>query len=147
MFNLPGHILSNTIGELLADVFGQSPREWAEQRAVQRKIRQAVDRAERQFAASYAAVDPELTELLVLQTRFADLPSVRAALHELLTRPLHDPTTQVAVLRRSFTELRTHPALPDCVALVDRLLAAGAKLEQEAVPAAAVTRRLHRSSC
>lgn len=105
MFDLPGNILSNTLGELLADVFGQSPKEWAEQRAIQRKIAQAVDRAEQQFAASYAAVDPELTELLVRQTRFADLPSVRTALHELLTRPLHDPASGVAVLRRSFTDV------------------------------------------
>jgi LuxR family glucitol operon transcriptional activator len=105
MGDIPGDILSNAVGELLADVLGQSPKEWAEQRAVQRKIRKAVERAEQHFAATYAAVDPELTELLVRQTRFADLPSVRTAMHELLTRPLHDPASYVAVLRRSFTDV------------------------------------------
>lgn len=37
--------------------------------------------------------------------------------------------------RAALAELRGNSALADCAALVDRLLAAGAKLEQEAVPA------------
>ncbi|NTU85280.1 MAG: DUF2399 domain-containing protein, partial [Chloroflexales bacterium] len=39
--------------------------------------------------------------------------------------------------RAGLLELCTHPALADCVGLMERLLAAGVKLEQEAVPAAA----------
>jgi tetratricopeptide (TPR) repeat protein len=105
MADLFGDVIGNALGELLADVLGQSPKEWAEQRAIRRKIALAVDRAEQQFAASYRAVDPELTDLLVRQTRFADLPSVRAALRDLLSRPFHDPSDSVAVLRRSFADV------------------------------------------
>lgn len=100
--------LANAVGEVCADVFGIKPQEWREQRAIQAKIKRAVTNAEQQFARSYEAVDPELVDVLTRQTRFADLPSVRAALHDLLSRPFHDPTGSVAVLRRSFSDV-----LPD----------------------------------
>lgn len=97
--------LSNALGELVADLFGESLKERTERRALQRAIHTAVTRAEEQFAQEYAAGDPELVQVLIHQTRFADLPSVRAALRDLLAQPFHDPQGAVAVLRRSFAEV------------------------------------------
>lgn len=97
--------LSNALGELVADLFGESLKERSERRALQRAIAAAVTRAEEQFAQEYATHDPELVQVLIHQTRFADLPSVRAALRDLLAQPFHDPQGSVAVLRRSFAEV------------------------------------------
>jgi tetratricopeptide (TPR) repeat protein len=100
-----GGILANAVGELLADIFGERLSQQAERRALQRAIDAAVLRAEQQFAATYAAHDGELAIALAQQTRFADLPSVRAALHELLVQPFHDPQPAAEVLRRSFADV------------------------------------------
>lgn len=97
--------LANVIGELLADQFGDKLTAWSNQRALQREIAQAVARAEQQFVATYRAHDPELVDVLTRDTRFADLASVRTALHALLTRPFHDPTAAVTVLRQSFNDV------------------------------------------
>ena len=98
-------MLSNALGELVADLFGESLAERADRRALQRALEVAVIRAERQFATEYAAHDPELATALTSNTRFADLPSVRAALRELLARPFHDPGGAVGVLRGSFADV------------------------------------------
>ena len=50
-------------------------------------------------------MDAELADALTAQMRFADLPSVRAALRELLTHPFHDPSQPVARLQRSFGDV------------------------------------------
>ncbi len=98
-------MLSNALGELVADLFGESLAERADRRALQRALEVAVICAERQFATEYAAHDPELATALTSNTRFADLPSVRAALRELLARPFHDPGGAVGVLRGSFADV------------------------------------------
>src|SRR5215208_5421083 len=46
-----------------------------------------------------------LVNALATHTHFADLPSVRAALRELLMHPFHDPTQPVARLQRSFGDV------------------------------------------
>lgn len=98
-------MLSNALGELVADLFGESLQERADQWALQRSIEGAVTRAEQQFASSYGAHDPEIVQVLIQQTRFADLPSVRAALRDMLTRPFHDPMASIEVLRGSFADV------------------------------------------
>lgn len=98
-------MLSNALGELVADLFGEGLAERVDRRALGRALDSAVARAERQFVAEYGAHDPELVAALTGLTRFADLPSVRAALAELLARPFHDPAAPVAVLRGSFADV------------------------------------------
>lgn len=44
--------------------------------------------------------------------------------------------------RENLRELQAHPLLADCTRLIEQLLGAGAKLEQEAVPAAVALRQL-----
>jgi hypothetical protein len=108
MGDMLGDLLSNALGELIADVFGESLDERLDRRALSRSLARAVLRAESEFAREYARVDPELADAITSNTRFADLPSVRAALRDLLTRPFHDSAAPVAILRRSFAEV-----LPD----------------------------------
>lgn len=98
-------VLSNALGEMIAEIVGTSPAEWARERAIRRKLAQAVRDAERQFAVEYAAVDAELTQVLVKQTRFADLPSVREALHAMLARPFNPSPAGASTLRRSFADV------------------------------------------
>jgi hypothetical protein len=105
MTNFLDNMLSNALGELIADMFGESLDERLDRRALGRAVERAVSRAEQEFAAEYARVDPELASALTGQTRFADLPSVRAALRDLLMRPFHDPAAPLATLRRSFTDV------------------------------------------
>jgi len=73
------------------------------------------------FAHEYDAIDPELTNALIAQTRFADVPSVQIALKDMLIHPFHDPVQTVVVLQRSF-----HDVLPERVdrTRVDRAVAA-----------------------
>ncbi len=113
--------LSNAIGELLADQFGETLTGWAERRALSRAVDAAVSKAERQLVADYSPHDPELVAALTRDTHFADLPSVRAALRAMLTQPFHDPAGAVAALRQSFSDV-----LPDTVdrARVDALVRA-----------------------
>ncbi|HET9221453.1 MAG TPA: tetratricopeptide repeat protein [Roseiflexaceae bacterium] len=105
MSELIGNALGQLLGQLLGEVFGESAEQMLDKRALKRSLDKAVKRAEQRFASEYRAQDAELTDALATQTRFADLPSVQAALRELLTRPFHDPTARVAALRRSFTDV------------------------------------------
>jgi tetratricopeptide (TPR) repeat protein len=97
--------LSNVIGELLADQFGETLHSWSERRALRRALDEAVARAERQFVAEHSPHDPELVAALTRDTHFADLPSVRAALRAILTQPFHNPSAEIAALRQSFTDV------------------------------------------
>src|SRR5919108_3223667 len=99
------NLLSNALGELIGEVFGETIERKLDWRAMQRGFSRAVTRAEERFAREYGQQDAELADVLSTQTRFADLPSVRAALRELLTRPFHDPAQSIAVLRRSFDDV------------------------------------------
>src|SRR5688572_17882347 len=84
-------MLSNTLGELIGELFGETLEQKLDRRMLLRELGKAVARAEQRFAREYRAQDAELADALTIQTRFADLPSVTAALRELLTRPFHDP--------------------------------------------------------
>jgi LuxR family glucitol operon transcriptional activator len=97
--------LANIIGEFVADKVGDQLSTEAERRTLSRALDEAVARAERQFVAEHGAHDPELVAALTRDTRFADLPSVRAALRGLLTQPFHDPSGSVAVLQHSFADV------------------------------------------
>jgi hypothetical protein len=98
-------LLVNALGQMIGEVTGESVEAMLDRRALDRGLAAAVRRAEQRFAYEYRAQDAELVDVLSVQTRFADLPSVRAALRELLTRPFHDPAQQVAVLQRSFGDV------------------------------------------
>jgi len=96
------NILGQLIGSLLADKVGQSA---FSERALRRKLKAAVVQAAARFAREYHDRDPELTAVLTTQTHFADLPSVQAALRELLTHPFHNPASPVATLHASFDDV------------------------------------------
>ena len=98
-------LLSNALGQLLGEVFGETIEQKLDRRALLRELKVAVARAEQRFISDYRRQDAELVDVLGTQTRFADLPSVQAALRELLTRPFHDPQPSVAVLRQSFADV------------------------------------------
>jgi LuxR family glucitol operon transcriptional activator len=98
-------LLVNALGQLIGEVTGQSVESLLERRALERGLAAAVGRAEQRFAHEYRAQDAELADALTAQTRFADLPSVRAALRELLTHPFHDPALSVARLQRTFGDV------------------------------------------
>ena len=98
-------ILANALGQLIGEVFGETIEHKLDQRAMLRELNKAVERAEERFAREYREHDAELVDVLITQTRFADLPSVRAALRELLTRPFHPPAQSVAALRQSFADV------------------------------------------
>jgi tetratricopeptide (TPR) repeat protein len=98
-------LLVNALGQMLGEVTGESFESLLDRRALERGLAAAVERAEQRFAREYRAQDAELADALTAQTRFADLPSVRAALRELLTHPFHDPALPVARLQRSFGDV------------------------------------------
>jgi len=98
-------LLVNTLGQLLGEVTGESIEELLDRRALERGLVAAVGRAEQRFARAYRAQDAELADALAAQPRLADLPSVRAALRDLLTHPFHDPAQPVARLQRSFGDV------------------------------------------
>src|SRR5215212_807288 len=97
-------LLTNALGQLLGEVFGETIEQKLDRRTMLRELKAAVARAEQRFAREYRQQDAELADALATQTRFADLPSVQAALRELLTRPFNDPQSSVAVLQRSFAD-------------------------------------------
>lgn len=97
--------LMSALAQIAGEVFGESIDQKLDRRKLQRQLAAAVSRAERRFASEYRAVDAELTDALTTQTRFADLPSIQAALSNLLTRPFDDPAPPVDALRGSFTEV------------------------------------------
>ena len=79
-------ILANTVGGILSEVLGtvlkQPVRQMLEKYDLQRSLTAAVMRAEERFARDYHSIDSELTAVLIAQTRFADIPSVHAAIVE-----------------------------------------------------------------
>jgi hypothetical protein len=102
-------ILANAVGGILSEVLGnvlkQPMKHLFDEHEMQRALSAAVQRAEERFARDYHNTDAELTDALMSQTRFADIPSVRTALKEMLTHPFHDPTQAVATLQRSFSDV------------------------------------------
>jgi LuxR family glucitol operon transcriptional activator len=98
-------LLVNALGQILGEVTGESFETLLDRRALERGLAAAVSRAEQRFAREYQAQDAELAGALAAQARFADSPSVRAALRELLTRPFHDPAQPIARLQRSFADV------------------------------------------
>jgi len=98
-------MLSNALGQLLGELLGETLEQKLDRRAMLRALTAAITRAEQRFAQEYRAQDAELVDALTAQTRFADLPSVRAALRDLLTRPFHDPSQPLTTLRQSFADV------------------------------------------
>src|SRR2546425_5302010 len=103
-------ILANAVGGILSEVLGtvlkQPVKRIFDEYNMQRALIAAVKRAEERFARDYHTTDSELTAVLIAQTRFADIPSVRLALKEMLTHPFHDPLQTVATLERSFIDVQ-----------------------------------------
>jgi hypothetical protein len=97
--------LANMLGQMFGELFGVSLERILDRRVLRRELAAAVKRAEERFAREYRAQDAALADALVTQTRFADLPSVQAALRDLVTRPFHDPAAPVATLQRSFADV------------------------------------------
>jgi hypothetical protein len=87
-------LLVNALGQMLGEITGESFEALLDRRALERGLA-AIGRAEQRFAREYRAQDAELADALAAHTRFADLPSVRAALRELLTQPFHYRTAGV----------------------------------------------------
>jgi len=98
-------VLGQMLGELLGEVLEQPIERLRDDRALRRQLKAAVARAEQRFAQEYRSQDPELVLALTRDTRFADLPSVQAALRGVLTQPFHDPSQPVAVLHASFADV------------------------------------------
>ncbi|MFL5804317.1 MAG: tetratricopeptide repeat protein [Roseiflexaceae bacterium] len=121
MFDILANALGQMLGEMLGELFGETLDQQLDKRRLRRGIAAAVKRAAERFAREYRIQDAELADALTQQTRFADLPSVRAALRDLVARPFHDPAAPVAAVQRSFAEV-----LPERVdrARVDAAVAA-----------------------
>lgn len=102
-------VLANAVGAILGDVLGtmlkQPMKRIFDEREMQQALTAAVKRSEERFARDYHATDTELVDALIAQTRFADLPSVRLAIKEMLTHPFHDPALTVPTLQRSFSDV------------------------------------------
>src|SRR6266700_29273 len=102
-------ILANALGGILSEVLSpilkQPMNRMFDEYDMQRALTAAVKRAEERFARDYRNTDAELTDVLIAQTRFVDLPSVRLAIKEMLIHPFHDPAQTVATLQRSFSDV------------------------------------------
>ena len=98
-------IVTNALGQLIGEVLGESLEHKLDRRMMLRQVAAAVQRAEARFAREYAVQDSELAVVLTQQTHFADLPSVRRALRELLTHPFNDPSRAIAVVQQSFSDV------------------------------------------
>lgn len=98
-------VLTNALGQLIGEVLGETIEQKLDRRALKRDLRAAAARAEARFAREYRQHDAELATALAEQTRFADLPSVQAALRDILTRPFHSPQAGAAVLHQSFADV------------------------------------------
>ncbi len=96
------NILGQLIGSLVADKLQQGT---LNERAIRRKLNAAVVQAAARFAREYYAHDPELTIALTAETHFADLPSVQAALRELLTHPFQDPAAPLSTVQARFDDV------------------------------------------
>ncbi len=110
MVDILANALGQLLGELFAELFDETLDQQLDKRRLRRNIAAAVKRAADRFAREYRSQDAELADALTQQTHFADLPSVRAALSDLVGRPFHDPIAPIAVIQRSFAEV-----LPDRV--------------------------------
>ncbi|MDZ4721649.1 MAG: tetratricopeptide repeat protein [Roseiflexaceae bacterium] len=98
-------LLSQVLGQALGEVLGESIEDSLDRRKLQRELAVAVSRAETRFAKEFRTQDAELADTLTQHTRFADLPSVRAALREMLTNPFRDSSASISIVRRSFTDV------------------------------------------
>ena len=107
-------ILANALSGILNEVLGaalkQPIKQLFDEREMQRSLTAAIKRAEERFSREYHAIDAELANALIAQTRFADIPNVQLALKEMITHPFRDPTQVVVILQRSF-----HDVLPSRV--------------------------------
>jgi tetratricopeptide (TPR) repeat protein len=99
------NVLGGILNEVLGRVFKQPIKSILDERSMSRALISAVNRAETTFARDYHEIDAELTNVLIAQTRFADVPSVQVALKEMLTHPFHDPDQTVVILQRSFQDV------------------------------------------
>ena len=100
-----GDVITNALGQMIGEVLGESLEHKLDRRMMLREVAAAVQRAEARFAREYTLEDAELTAVLTQQTQFADLPSVRGALRDLLTRPFSDPTRSISLVRQSFSDV------------------------------------------
>lgn len=102
-------ILSNALGGILGEVLGNvlklPIRQMLDEQKVHSALIAAVQRAEERFIREYRLSDPELTDALMAQTRFIDVPSVQAALKEMLTHPFYDTARSVASIQCSFSDV------------------------------------------
>src|SRR6266704_6303807 len=102
-------ILANALGEILSEVFGnvlkQPIKRLLDEHSMRGALTVAVKHAEERFAREYRVSDAELTDALIAQSRFADIPSIQVALREMLTHPFHDPAQSVATLQRTFSDV------------------------------------------
>jgi hypothetical protein len=99
--NAPGGILS----EVLGNVLKLPIRQMFDEQKVHSALIAAVKRAEERFTREYRSSDPELTDPLMAQTRFTDVPSVRTAVKEMLTHPFYDPNQSVVTMQDSFSDV------------------------------------------
>src|SRR6266567_3123688 len=102
-------ILANALGGILSEVFGnvlkQPIKRLLDEHSMRGALTVAVKHAEERFAREYRVSDAELTDALIAQSRFADIPSIQVALREMLTHPFHDPAQSVATLQRTFSDV------------------------------------------
>lgn len=98
-------VFTNTLSELLADIFGVDVKQLRDKHAIHRELTDAIQRAEKRFREEYRAQDAELVDVLTVQTRFADLPSVKTALRQLLEHPFREFTNHIYIVQRSFTDV------------------------------------------
>jgi hypothetical protein len=98
-------LLTNTLSELLADIFGVDVKQLRDKQAIHRGLTDAIQRAEKRFREEYRAQDAELVDVLTVQTRFADLPSVKTALRQLLAQPFRDPAAHIGIVQQSFADV------------------------------------------
>ncbi len=98
-------ILTGMLSDECINVLKQPIEKMLDERRLRLELTAAVKRAEERFAREYQIVDAELTDVLVKQTRFADIPSVQIALREMLTHPFYNPKPSVEVLKLSFNDV------------------------------------------
>ena len=106
-------VLTAAVGEILGDIFGNALQRTLSKRELDRNLANAVERAHDRFIKEYSEHDHELVSILTQQTHFGDLPSVQAALQELLTRPFHDPSNSINVIELSFDDVLVHGCTPN----------------------------------
>jgi tetratricopeptide (TPR) repeat protein len=102
-------ILVNVMGGILSDILSpvlkQPMKHILDEHAIHLALASAIKKAEARFERDYGKVDAEIAHALLKQTRFADLPSVRAALTDMFTHPFHNQSHAVAILHGSFDDV------------------------------------------